>query len=1601
MAEVARVAGPRARHVHVRVLGGGTPESYTIRGHGDEVTITAADANGAMYGALEFAERAKLRGSAAWHEAVTGKPYLRDRGMNLFLNLPWDYAKNDTDYDPAALTDPNRWWFQNDDYWNTLFDLMARARLNWLDIHGMWNISVTDAPNLYAYFIQSDKYPQVGVDPAIKAANLRQLNRVIAMAHARGIRVSLMAYQATLNIPQNPKPPYPNSETVLYDYTREMVEKMIRQAPALDAIGFRIGESGKGEAFFNCYIEAVKRSGRKIPLITRSWITHKKNVLPLARAFDDFTVEIKYNGEQWGPDYPVVGGRMANWYSYSFEDYLSDSGSGDGGNGAPPAAKMWPGNPTPDGSRWPDEPYKIVWQVRACGTHRIFPFYEPDRVRNSIKMMKIGSASGYTVEGVNAYYPASPQYYLANPDDQYCAWVHQRDELYWLLWGRMGYDPQTPESVFQARLDDWFGSEGSKVAALWKAASQIVPLAYSGFSLGPDHRNHAPELEWGGTTEDLIAAEPFDSLTFIGVRESLADKAIGANDGRIGFETLAETLSTLNQTVRTGVASIDVRRVSVAQQKRLKELLTAAKLLAYLGDYYQGRFRSATDLAAMEGNMSHMAAFAGGDLGFDSHCALEGWTGLSTSPDASYYRPFTEHLRMGTNSYHWRSALPSVKTEADRMFRRGKPLGADFGMSVNYSAPDLGRLSWRSQGDFVDCSIPSVSRSGKGLRTQVAIDHAWLLIKPLPSSTFFHRVPMRREHGRFLARFRRENWGHCIAAEVVCDKETYRIPSVLRGETPYLIVPARKGPTPQIYNAQEAMNYLNPAVLTPQKHGLLLLCSRAWSFHRGFPLSVRRKLLDPVSRGMTLLVLQEDYLSGRYPLDWLPKPLQVVAGPNDYFDPKGALGLPIVHAPGVLFQRFVAGGDWEVFGNGGIAHLKYGQGEIWMVQARLQQNLEIPSATQALARLLHLGGTTRPVVLIDSGTESAALTSAVVPDLMNALGVPFLTLGEVIAKEQGMNSTEPIAGQVADDDVLEGHGRDRQKAYLAAKVKAAATAPTPPTRAAFEPIRAARRAELMRALGLAPMPPRTPLNARITATTQHRGYRIEKIVLESRPGFYVTALAYVPDGPAGAHFPVIMNPIGHWPHKKAEPTVQARCIFEALHGYLCLVVDSPGFSFEGDNKIERRPEGSHMDLKLVQGGTNTTGTYVWDLIRALDYVATRPDADMGHVGITGASGGGLATLYAFAADDRYRCAVPVVYMSSMELAPDNGCFCNHVPGTLQVGDRSDVIAIEAPKPVLIIGAQEDGEFPPDAMRLTGEKMQRTWALFDAAHDVQTLIFPGGHDYNRAMREAALGFFDRHLKGVGDGSPTPEPTFSTADPNSPELFVLETPMHPERTLRDLALEGLQHTTPAPFAEVVRVNGGLPQKTPLHYHEIEGGAKRHVTFESEPGLTIPGVLTVPQGEVKGVRIVVADVGKAAALADPHAAKAVPPGYACLTLDVRGCGELAGIDLRYLTYLGTALPFAQAWDIVRAAEAMRRYSAHIDVVGRGPGSSLAALYAALIDPTIARVVGYDALREWADVFRDDMPDLAIQPRANLCGPLSHLRSLAPHSEWHFRGE
>ncbi len=356
-----------------------------------------------------------------------------------------------------------------------------------------------------------------------------------------------------------------------------------------------------------------------------------------------------------------------------------------------------------------------------------------------------------------------------------------------------------------------------------------------------------------------------------------------------------------------------------------------------------------------------------------------------------------------------------------------------------------------------------------------------------------------------------------------------------------------------------------------------------------------------------------------------------------------------------------------------------------------------------------------------------------------------------------------------------------------------------------------RRKRLAQSLGLDPLPPQTDLRAQVTGIIQRDGYRVEKIRYEARPGELVTAHLYMPEG--DGPFPVVLNPHGHWSHKKSTAHIQSRGISLALYGFAALIVDSPGVSWDDNVANERKAMGKHDDWWASMGAP-LQGIYVWDLMRGLDYLETRKDCDTSRVGITGASGGGTAAMYAFAMDDRIKAAAPVCYIASYETATTDGCLCNHVGGAILQGDRSDIMGIRAPAPAMIIGATVDGDFPLDATKLAYEKLRKLYKEKRAEEMCRLEIVEANHDYNRRMREAMLAFFAEHLKGeprrghlpelrpLTDGGDVTYPS-GTVSAESEELLVTKPEERQTISMRDI----LRRSLLEPYPEAYQIDKRL--------------------------------------------------------------------------------------------------------------------------------------------------------------------------------------------------
>jgi dienelactone hydrolase len=303
--------------------------------------------------------------------------------------------------------------------------------------------------------------------------------------------------------------------------------------------------------------------------------------------------------------------------------------------------------------------------------------------------------------------------------------------------------------------------------------------------------------------------------------------------------------------------------------------------------------------------------------------------------------------------------------------------------------------------------------------------------------------------------------------------------------------------------------------------------------------------------------------------------------------------------------------------------------------------------------------------------------------------------------------------------------------------------PAFPSRQAWLEKAAFLRKQILSSAGLLPMPEKTPLHAQISGKLERGGYTVEKVLLETYPGFYLGGNLYRPLGKQGP-FPAIVSPHGHWAYGRLENTavasVPARCINLARQGYVVFSYDMVGYNDtnqfpHGDNNGPRLG-GPREDLWSI----NTMGLQLWDSIRAVDFVSSLPDVDAGRIGATGASGGGTQTFLLMAVDDRIKAAAPVNMISAIMQGND----CEEAPN-LRVGAFNVMFgAMMAPRPLLMVSAT--GDWTRNTPKEEFPAVQGIYKLLDTPQNVESVQIDYSHNYNKDSREAVYTFFNARLLG---------------------------------------------------------------------------------------------------------------------------------------------------------------------------------------------------------------------------------------------------------------
>jgi len=538
------------------------------------------------------------------------------------------------------------------------------------------------------------------------------------------------------------------------------------------------------------------------------------------------------------------------------------------------------------------------------------------------------------------------------------------------------------------------------------------------------------------------------------------------------------------------------------------------------------------------------------------------------------------------------------------------------------------------------------------------------------------------------------------------------------------------------------------------------------------------------------------------------------------------------------------------------------------------------------------------------------------------------------------------------------------------------------------------RARFRRVLG--PLPARTPLRARVTGTVPQAGFVIEKVIYESTPRHHVTANLYVPTGPGKR--PAALLFCGHENTSKATPSYQLTARLLARNGFVVLVIDpvSQGERMQltdaSGKPLTRGGTTEHtlLNAEATLLGTSLPAEQLWDNVRGLDYLLTRPEVDAARVGCLGNSGGATQTAYFMAYDDRVQVAALCSYVAASErnltlTGPADGCVM--LPGAGAAGlDLADWPLLFAPKPLLLLTGRYDFVDQTD-MEATYADTRRAYAALGQPAQTDIFTHDDGHGISAPKRAAAVAWFRRWLVASG-----PLVAEGTDQPLPEAALRCTTTGQVNTAFKDEITLAATHLAEAKRLAAARP-AYAPEALPAVVARYAGSLTHHgvpTAFDLRDTLRLPngqrwlGILLTTRGQPPlparlllppaagpaATRLVLwlPDAGLAAVLRDSAARLAAyqRQGTAVLLADLRGLGETAdpgaALEPKYYNreyrpallalHIGAPLLAQRLGDVGTLLLFIRNYGAlgTLPLLLRADGrAALVALHAAVLSPRV----------------------------------------------------
>lgn len=543
------------------------------------------------------------------------------------------------------------------------------------------------------------------------------------------------------------------------------------------------------------------------------------------------------------------------------------------------------------------------------------------------------------------------------------------------------------------------------------------------------------------------------------------------------------------------------------------------------------------------------------------------------------------------------------------------------------------------------------------------------------------------------------------------------------------------------------------------------------------------------------------------------------------------------------------------------------------------------------------------------------------------------------------------------------------------------------------------RETLMDVIGT--FPEKTPLNAEIVRTIDKDDYRVEHIVYESHPEFYVTSSLFIPNE-VDDQAPAVLYLSGHTTEGYRSGTYQHKILNLVKKGFVVFAIDPVGQGERRqyqDSETGRSAVGSvtsehsYSGVQAFLTGSSQIRYMVWDGIRAVDYLHTRSEVDPDRIGVTGRSGGGTQSAFLAAMEDRIYAAAPEAYITSFTLllksiGPQDA-EQNIYHGIKRGIDHADLLAVRAPKPALMITTTEDF-FSIQGSRDAAAELSAIYSAYGNEDDFSMVEDGGGHGSTPKNREAMYAFFQKHLDNPGNSNDEEVEILSEDEIRVTETGQVITSLGGETVFSLNLLEAEQKVSglresredlESHLPKILNVAKELsgfqqPERTndPVFTGRIEreGYVIEKYFVKGEGDYIIPYLLMAPNSSNGKAIIYLHPSGKASEASEgEEIEELVNKGYTVLAPDLIGTGEMGGGDVaNYSTQvkdfeatsydvwpasvmIGRSITGLHAGDIIRLTQLLNRIHKPDEVYAIARDKMAPALlHAAAFDNSISQI-------------------------------------------------